>query len=171
MDRDSLIKEALRFQEKVNELIMEYSFENWLLLHLSIGQLKSLIYIQHKGRTNSKGLARVLGVTPSVITGIIDRLVLQGMVNRTSSTKDRRVQWLTVTDRGKSLLDNIRQKNIEDIHNILKALSNEELTALVQGFSALTKAAEAYIESRNGVIGNTGYPEKIINYGRKVAMT
>jgi DNA-binding MarR family transcriptional regulator len=58
------------------------------------------------------------------------------MVNRTGSIEDRRIQLLAITDKGKASLDRIKQKNIKELYKILKALSDEDLSSLVQGFSA-----------------------------------
>ena len=155
MNKSDLIQQAIGFQEEINRLIMEHRTEEWLSLDLTIAQLKSTIYIYSKGKVKFKELAGALGVTPSVVTGIVDRLVLQGMVKRKleGSSTDRRVQWLIVTDKGKAVLDNIRQESIKEISQILEVLSYEDLSALVRGFSALVKAAEPYLENRNKARG------------------
>jgi len=49
-------------------------------LSLTIGQLKSLFFIDFEGSTNFKKLATALGVTPPNVTGIVDHLVEQGLV-------------------------------------------------------------------------------------------
>ena len=82
------------------------------------------------------------------IAGIVDRLVLHGMIERVSDPQDRRVQCLVVNDKGKALLANIKQKVIKEIHDVLKTLSDEELSALVQGLSALIRAAKIYLQSQ-----------------------
>lgn len=154
MDKHDLIRKVIRFQDNINQMIMEYSSESWLSLDLTIAQLKSLIFICNREQTNFRELSRALDVTPSVVTGIVDRLVLHGMVNRTSSVEDRRIQWLTVTDKGKGILENIRQKNIGEITQILESLSHEDLSSLVNGFSALLKAAEEYARTNRKVLNN-----------------
>jgi DNA-binding MarR family transcriptional regulator len=58
------------------------------------------------------------------------------MINRTGSIEDRRIQLLAITDKGKASLDHIRRKHYKNISKILKALSDEDLSSLVQGFSA-----------------------------------
>ncbi len=144
--KDELIEQALGFQEKINELITEYSSENWLSLDLSIGQLKSLVYINNKGKTNHRELARVLKVTPSVVTGIIDRLEAHMLVAREPDINDRRVQWLTISDKGRQIIDRIDRKNKKEVKNVLATMNDADLSALVSGFSSFLKAAEAYLE-------------------------
>ena len=157
MNRNDLIQQAIGFQEEINRLIMEYRAKEWMSLDLTIAQLKSIVYIYSKGKTNFKELAGALNVTPSVVTGIVDRLVLQGMVKRKriGSSVNRRVQWLIITDKAKALLDNMRQQTTDNMSQILETLSDEDLSALVQGFSALIKAAEPYFENQRKVMGIT----------------
>ncbi len=151
--KENLIQQVIGLEEEFDRLITDYRAEEWLLLDLTINQLKSIIYIYKKNRINPKGLADALNVTPSVVTGIVDRLVLHGLVERKASegSTDRRVQWLVVTDKGESLLDNIRQKMISNTSEILETMSTEDLAALVQGISAFIKAAKPYIQNHSAV--------------------
>lgn len=143
MNKKELIEKAIGFQEEINQLVLKHNAQTWLSLDLTMTQLKSIIYISIQGRVNFKELAEALDVRPSVVTGIVDRLATQGMVRRwpVGSVTDRRVQWLTVTQKGQDLLDNIRETIGENLCRILNAMSAEDLGALVQGFSALIKAA------------------------------
>jgi len=150
-NRNDLIQQAIGLQKELNRLTLEYSTKEWMSLDLTIAQLKSIIYIYGKEKASFKELAGALDVTPSVVTGVVDRLIQQGMVKhkRISISVDRRVQWLIITNKAKALLDNIKQQTIDNISQILETLSDEELSALVQGFSALTRAAKPYFENRN----------------------
>jgi DNA-binding MarR family transcriptional regulator len=94
--KEKLIRQAVGFQEEVNRIILGYRPEKWMALDLTIAQLKSIVYISSKGRVNFKELARALNVSPPVVTGIVDRLTSQRLINRIADTGDRRIQWLTV---------------------------------------------------------------------------
>jgi DNA-binding MarR family transcriptional regulator len=155
MTKKELVEKAIGFQEEINQLILKHRAESWLSLDLTMAQLKSIIYISIKGKVNFKELAEALNVQPSVVTGIVDRLVTQGMVKRwhVGSVTDRRVQWLTVTKKGQDLLDNIREKIGENTSRILRTMSAEDLKALVQGFSALIKAAGPYFRKQDQAPG------------------
>jgi hypothetical protein len=56
-------------------------------------------------------------------------------------------------DRGKTLLSDISQESVKEIAQILERLSCENLSALVQGFSALINASEPYLENRDKAVG------------------
>lgn len=141
--KDQLIQKILGSQEIIYDLMTEYDIEDWLKLDITSAQLKCLVYLHDKGRVNFRELADALRVTPSVVTGIIDRLVAQEMVCRTASLDDRRVQWLSVTDKGRDTLQGIKQKASKEIPLILRNMSVADLTALVQGLNGLVKSIEA----------------------------
>jgi DNA-binding MarR family transcriptional regulator len=145
MDKAELIEEIIQLQQRtahVEHARGQYAPEAWMDLSLTIGQLKSLFFIDFEGSTNFKKLATALGVTPPNVTGIVDRLVEQGMVSREENPEDRRMLLLKTTDKGKALLAKLRESRISRMSGILAQLSLEELSALAQGLTALTKAAE-----------------------------
>ena len=71
------------------------------------------------GALSSADLSRKLYVTPSNITGVIDRLEKKGLVERTRKVGDRRVALITLTEKGnelsKSLPDPIEKKLISEL--------------------------------------------------------
>jgi DNA-binding MarR family transcriptional regulator len=64
------------------------------------GVLRSL---NARGPISSAELSRELCVTPSNITGIIDRLEKKGLVQRNRQEDDRRIALIHLTDGGKAL--------------------------------------------------------------------
>ncbi len=141
MNRAKLIEEIIQLQQ-VNHSIRRYAPEVWLDLNLTIGQLKSLFFIESEGSTNVKKLANALGVTPPDVTRIVDRLVKQGLVNRRENPEDRRMLLLQATEKGGALLARLRENKITHLSHILEHLSTEELTRLAQGLTALVRATE-----------------------------
>ena len=111
-------------------------------LNLTIGQLKSLFFIGFEGSTNVSRLAEALGVTPPNITGIVDRLVEQGLVSRQENPENRRMTLLKLTEKGNQTLNKLRINELSHISTILNKLTVEELSALVQGLSALVRVTK-----------------------------
>jgi DNA-binding MarR family transcriptional regulator len=113
----------------------------WLALDLTIGQLKSLFFINFEGVTNLKKLADALGTTPPNVTGIIERLVEHNLVSRECNQLNRREQILELTARGKELMTELKERTTSHLTRLLDQLEVEDLTALVQGLTALARAA------------------------------
>jgi DNA-binding MarR family transcriptional regulator len=144
MGKSQLIQEIVELERQVGRIIGQHAHIIWIDSGLTLTQLKSLFLITNKGSTNFRKLAKALGVTPSNVTGIVDRLVEQGLVSRTQNPEDRREMTLQATDKGKALVSNLKETGIKHMTQILSLLSLRELSALAQGLSAFIKAAKTY---------------------------
>ncbi len=74
---------------------------------LTPAQLSVLNYIQRGGVVTMGGAASDMHCDASNITGIIDRLVAQGLVTRRESNSDRRAKSLELTSKGTKMMDDI----------------------------------------------------------------
>jgi DNA-binding MarR family transcriptional regulator len=144
MDRQELIAQVIELHQRLNRALRQYRPEAWIGLNLTIAQLKSLVFIDHEGCTNFRKLAAALEVTPSNLTGIVDRLVDQGLVSRQENPDDRRVLLLRTTEEGKAVLAKLSEKRASHLTEILADLSSEELTSLGQALATFCAAAEAH---------------------------
>lgn len=145
MDRAGLTKEIIELQRKVNRLLRQQTPDAWMELNLTISQLKSLFFITDQGSTNFTKLASALGVTPSNVTGIVERMVEQGLVSRQENPTDRRMLILRATDKGEAIIASLRERRARHISEILAHLSPEELNSVFKGLSLLAQAAEARV--------------------------
>jgi DNA-binding MarR family transcriptional regulator len=143
MDKPGLITEIIELQRKLGRAWRQYELDVWMGLPLTMAQLKSLFFINNQGSTNSGKLAAALGVTPTNVTGIIDRLVKQGLVSRSEDVQDRRILVLQATDRGEALVAKLRERRRGYLSEVLARLSVDELATLAQGLNSLVKASEA----------------------------
>lgn len=109
----------------------------WMELNLTIAQFKCLVYMDMEGSTNQKSLAAALGVTPPNVTGIIDRLLEQGLVNRHENETNRRMQVIELTTKAKDLLFELKRGKEIQLTSLLDQLQIEDLAALLQGLNAL----------------------------------
>lgn len=141
-DRSEQIGNVADLHRRVNRRLRLYVPEAWLDLNLTIAQLKSLFFIANQGSTNSRRLAAALGVTPSNVTGIVDRLVEQGLVSRQENPEDRRSLLLQATDKGESILSDLRERRTTYLSEVLARLSQEELSLVESGLSLLARAAD-----------------------------
>jgi MarR family transcriptional regulator, organic hydroperoxide resistance regulator len=139
---EELIAQIIEAQRRMNRVIRERTLDSWVKLNLTIPQLKSLFYISRHGRVNLSGLASGIRVTPANVTGIADRLVEQGLLTRTPDPDDRRVSWLRATDKGKTLINDLREGRAQEMRRILDQLTEEELSTVARGFELVARAAE-----------------------------
>ncbi len=142
MEKEDLIREIIEIQMKADRARSQYELDVWMSLTLTRAQLKSLFFISNQGSTNSKELSAALGVTPTNTTGIIDRIVKQGLISRSKDSRDRRMVILRATDKGEELLAKFRERRRGYMNEILARISSDELATLAQGLTSLVKAME-----------------------------
>jgi DNA-binding MarR family transcriptional regulator len=140
--REELIQQIIELRRRVNRVIRDRTLDSWVKLSLTIPQLKSLFYVSQHGKVNISGLASGIRVTPANVTGIVDRLVEQGLLTRMPDPDDRRVLWLEVTNKGKTLVNDLREGRAKEMRRILDELTEEELSMVAHGFNLLVRAAE-----------------------------
>jgi DNA-binding MarR family transcriptional regulator len=139
LERAELISEVIALSRKVNRGLRVDSSESWLRLNLTIPQLKSLLFVVDHGEANFKKLASALKVTPSNLTGVVDRLTDQGLVLRASHPVDRRVVVVRPTDKGQKLVSGLRERKAIQLSRALDGLSCAELKIIVRGLDLLCR--------------------------------
>ena len=144
MEKAQLIQQVIELQRKVNRMLRRQVPDAWMELSLTLAQLKSLFFISSEGNTNVRKLAAALSVTSANVTGIVDRLVKQGLVTRRENPEDRRMLLLQVTDKGRTLITDLRERQTSRLSEILDYLGPDELSTLAQGLLSLLKACELY---------------------------
>lgn len=103
--------------------------------------------LAHDGEMKISDLSEKLGLSNSTVSGIIDRLEKQGLVERIRSKEDRRVVYVNVTaEYSRSAKDQFSriEKHFEDV--IDKATA-EEVEIILKGLDTLEKLMERQQES------------------------
>lgn len=80
---------------------------------------------------NMSSVARTLSVTVGTLTIAVNNLVKKGYVERNRSTKDRRVVFIRLSERGRNAYDHHMAFHREMVDAVMDQLSEEELHVLV----------------------------------------
>ncbi len=84
-----------------------------------------------QGECMMRELAEACGVALSTMTGVIDRLVHKGLVQRRHSAEDRRVVLISLTGRGKLAYEERLDADMRLVLTMLQALKPAEQRTLV----------------------------------------
>lgn len=79
---------------------------------------------------HSSELGERMRLDSATMTGLLDRLMKQGLIERRSSKKDRRINHIYLTERGRELHTILEPKIMEVNEAILAEFSNEEAEQL-----------------------------------------
>lgn len=142
------MQKAMILLNELNHTYVRQKHASWNELSLTIGQLKSLFFIDFEGCTSMKRLAGSLGMASPNVTAIVDYLVKEGLITRSKDPDDRRRLKLETTAMGKSLMANLRAGDVMEISTLLPYLPEEDLGHLVSGLKALADTARLLQEKR-----------------------
>ena len=88
--------------------------------------LMLLKYQSVDGRINQTNLGKMLLVNRSNITGLVDRMEKAGLVRRIADPKDRRVNYVEITDVGSEVLTKANKAYIERVDEVMSVLSDSD---------------------------------------------
>jgi DNA-binding MarR family transcriptional regulator len=108
---------------------------------LTLQQLRAFALVFTREQTPINKLAESLGIRPNVASGIIQRLVDRGLIERTEDPVDRRVRLLTLTERGLALVEQLRELLFTKGRTVLERLSDEQLRQLRDILATLGRPA------------------------------
>lgn len=150
MNSAELISQVIEMDRQVQRVVRRRSADAWMNLNLTVPQVKTLFFVSNQPGTNPTKLAAALGVTPPNITGIVDRLVEQGLLVRRDNDEDRRAHILHTTEKAESILSGLRGRRTDVLREIYECLEQRDLSQLAEGLSKLIEAARAYEEKNVG---------------------
>jgi DNA-binding MarR family transcriptional regulator len=119
-EHELYIKEILDSIRKLIRIVYLDSSKVSKEFGLTAPQSSVLRILVREGPYSSADLSRKLYVTPSNITGIIDRLENKGLVKRIRKPGDRRISLITMTEMGESLSKSLKESlAIKQIINLI----------------------------------------------------
>ena len=113
-----------------------------LLSELSETDLEAVLVLGEQGECTAGHMAGALGVPATTGTTIADRLVKRRLIARRRSEEDRRSVWLSLTDRGKELLEEARADQLEGCRQFLAALSPTQRSEMIAMLRAVAERSE-----------------------------
>jgi DNA-binding MarR family transcriptional regulator len=82
---------------------------------VTLVQFRSLVVLASRGPQRTADLAATLGIAPSTVTRMCDRLVRRGLVQRFRRVADRRATWIALTEPRQDLVGEVMRYRREVI--------------------------------------------------------
>jgi len=122
----------------------------WQLAEITLTQVQVLRALRDGPQTLGK-LGHSIGLSPTSVTRVVDRLERRGLVSRRRDSDDRRLVRLQLEPAGERLIGEIRVIRGSDVHLAVEAMTGEErrqLTASLRRLVELARASSARREER-----------------------
>lgn len=117
--------------------------EQGCLRNISSTQLHVLFVLVSEGGMPMSRLAEQLGVTLPNATGIVERMVDHGFVERVGDEDDRRIVKVRATDAGRATVEEIDMIRRGQIAAVVSKLTAIQQQRALRTFTELRQAAEA----------------------------
>lgn len=109
---------------------------------VTFAQIRVLWTLETRKSAYLGEVARMLGITNSTVTELVDRLVRGGYVSREQSRDDRRQVGLTLRPKGRRMLADFARRRQERFRQLLRVVTRDDVDRM----------AEA-LETMNGILG------------------
>jgi DNA-binding MarR family transcriptional regulator len=113
----------------------------FLEIAVTMPQAKILYLLGASGELHMSDLVARLGVSLSTVSGLVDRIVDQGLAHRREDPVDRRQVVVGLTLKGNDFIDRFRELNARHMRELLEHVEDDELDTIQRAFTALTRAA------------------------------
>lgn len=118
-------------------------FEAVGALELSLTQIKLLHHLEEASRelTLKQG-AELVHVSLPAASRMVDELVRRGFVERHEDVDDRRMKRVSITDRGRTVIDRLNSARLSGLEQFVEGLTASERRALAQALAKLLARPE-----------------------------
>ncbi|WP_310738091.1 MarR family transcriptional regulator [Microbispora sp. H10949] len=157
-ERGSIITRLADLQRSLGRFFARDRSMPLMASTLTMQQFKVVMFLTFAGPTSGQELARHLGVGLATVTGIVDRVVAQGLVTRHEDPHDRRVRLVELTEAGRRLTSEIIEAGTGGYVRLLRRLDTETLRTMetvmrkIEDAMRELHAEETVTDAVNGVI-------------------
>ncbi|QHW34806.1 MarR family transcriptional regulator [Paenibacillus rhizovicinus] len=106
-------------------------------LNLANGHIFVLKYLHRVETCKVNDVAKLLGITSGAATGLTDKLVSLGLIERTRPEEDRRVVLLSLTESGKETIESTWKQRHEWFTSIVGQLEESQVDVILDAFKLL----------------------------------
>jgi DNA-binding MarR family transcriptional regulator len=140
-EREACIEQAVATYEALMHRVASAHAPEFLGVGVTMSQAKVLYLVQAEPDLRMSDLSARLGVSLSTVSGVVDRLVDQGFLDRRDDPADRRHVVLRITDAGATQLQLFRELNAGQFRALLSHLADADLAIVRQALDLLAAAA------------------------------
>ena len=110
---------------------------------LNFAQHGVLMRLYHHGDCAVSDLSKPFGITIPAASQLVDKLVQEGLVERTEAAHDRRMRQLALTSRGRALVRAGMDARMDWTHKLGASLAPDRRENIAQAMADLIAAAQA----------------------------
>ncbi len=145
MDEDhrDQLSEGMKLLGRIITHVDPFRLDAWAEQGLTMTQMRLLFLLRSQQGLPAGTIAERIGVTPSTLTRVMDRLVRNRLVRRDPDGDDRRLVRHYLTETGLQAVGELERTGRMQMRRLLSRLTPEQLDRLVEGLRDLIVASYA----------------------------
>ncbi|RMF95575.1 MAG: MarR family transcriptional regulator [Candidatus Schekmanbacteria bacterium] len=112
-------------------------------------QFMAMLFLRRNPNCTMSDLKDWMGLHMSTLTGITDRLVRDGFVERFRDEKDRRLVKVRLTKKGMATVSKLWRIRRERIENFLSLLTEDDQISLIELFERISETVKSKLNHNN----------------------
>ena len=157
-DHAAAVERLIAGFDELMHLVSSAHAPEFLEVGLTMSQAKVLYLVQAGPNLRMSELAARLGVSLSTISGVVDRLVDQGMLTRHDDPANRRQVVILITPTGVEHLERLRELNAGQLRSLLARVAAADLGHIERALRILSAAAAPEPEGQRASRAIEGEP-------------
>jgi DNA-binding MarR family transcriptional regulator len=130
-NRKQKVKELLENFQSLRRTMVFHTAPNIKIPRITPSQWGVLMFVEQRGESTVKDVAKTLGITSSAGTQLIDGLVRSGYVLRKTSAHDRRTVILTLSNKTKTQVDKMKKEGLQKFLKFFEVLNDQEFNQYI----------------------------------------
>ncbi len=139
---DILRRDILASFEQLMGHVTRWRHLDMLDVDVTMPQARCLLLVALQPALSISALASQLHISLPAASGLVDRLVEAGYLERNPDPHDRRHQLVTLSEPGQLLVERFHELPTEKLGLLLAGLSRDELHSLRRGIAAIEREAQ-----------------------------
>jgi MarR family transcriptional regulator, organic hydroperoxide resistance regulator len=138
MNQNQIVSLISKIRQKANKFIIsQMDSQNIKGLVTSHGDI--LVALVKKSQLTMKDLIEITGKDKSTITALVDKLVNVGYIEKIKSSEDTRITLISLSEKGKSIIPQLKIISEKLLSRIYKGISEEEKMIVLDVLSKIEK--------------------------------
>lgn len=113
------------------------------------GQIGFMLMLRQMQPITPGELAKAMNLTPGAVSQLLEGLETAGYIQRTETTHDRRIFYLTLSPAGEAVCQHIQSKRYELMEDALHEVDNSSITVVLSVLDKLTSKLETHSKSKS----------------------
>jgi len=109
---------------------------------LSMPQFSIIMQLHYRGACGMSKVSEGFDITPAGASQLVDKLVQSGLIQRVEDPQDRRAKLLSLTDKGRDLVQQGIEERYRWVDQLAERLTAEERSQVSDALDIMTRTAQ-----------------------------